>query len=71
MDRYVLVTKRKASSRTPTKEPKAKTQKSINNDRNNRFSILGSNNETDEMIQPVRSQKPPPLYLREETTNNL
>lgn len=69
MDRYILVTKRKASSRSPRKEPKSKISKGNEVDSENRYSILGT--EENEETQPVRQVKPPPIYLREQTSNVL
>ena len=71
LDRYILVTKRKANSRSPREEPKPKTPKCVNQPSQNRFSILST--EDGEELQPesVREHRPPPIYLREQTSNLL
>ena len=70
MDRYITITKRKSSPRTLNMEPNPKQQKK-NMVSQNRFAILDNQDNKDEPTKPVKDYKPPPLYLREPTTNAL
>ncbi|GBP96766.1 Nucleic-acid-binding protein from transposon X-element [Eumeta japonica] len=67
MDRYVTITKRKSSPRSPRFEPSSKQPKNTMASQN-RFALL---DKTEEPTVSTKSFKPPPLYLREATTNEL
>ena len=68
MDRYITITKRKSSPRAINMEPNPKQQRK-NMVSQNRFAILSTENNETEATNPVKDFKPPPLYLREPTTN--
>lgn len=70
MDRYITITKRKSSPRASKLEPTPKQAKH-NAISQNRFSILDNQDEKNETSAKVKTVKPPPLYLREATTNTL
>lgn len=70
MDRYITITKRKSSPRTLKLEPNPKQQKK-NEVSQNRFSILDNQESEVESAKSTKNYKPPPLYLREPTTNAL
>lgn len=70
MDRYITITKRKSSPRAAsTLEPHPKQAKN-NTDNANRFAILAEK-EKEDNTPAKKNFKPPPLYLREPTTNAL
>lgn len=72
LDRYILVTKRKANARSPRKEPNAKFLKGNNSVSQNPFSILSvEDSNIENQNETVKSHKPPPIYLREQTSNVL
>ncbi|XP_065368778.1 uncharacterized protein LOC135961211 [Calliphora vicina] len=70
MDRYITITKRKSSTRTSKLEPNPKQAKK-NPVSQNRFAILDNQESKEKPAKPVKDYKPPPLYLREPTTNVL
>ena len=71
MDRYILVSKRKTSSRSPKQEPKPKIPRGNEQVSQNRFSILSNTVDDEQRPETVRELKPPPIYLREPTSNVL
>ncbi|XP_046803811.1 uncharacterized protein LOC124419235 [Lucilia cuprina] len=68
MDRYVTYTKRKSSPRTSKLEPNPKQAKT-NSVSQNRFALLDNQEREKAPFMPLKDHKPPPLYLREHTTN--
>ncbi|XP_065355182.1 uncharacterized protein LOC135949517 [Calliphora vicina] len=70
MDRHITITKRKSSPRTSILEPNPKQAKK-NPVSQNRFAILDNHESKEKPAKPVKDYKPPPLYLREPTTNVL
>ncbi|XP_037806543.1 probable serine/threonine-protein kinase mkcB [Lucilia sericata] len=70
MDRYVTYAKRKSSPRTSNLEPNPKQAKT-NSVSQNRFALLDNQESEKVPSMTLKDQKPPPLYLREPTTNLL
>jgi len=70
IDRYVHILKRKRSPRpNDNKASKLKkNQQTQNNTIENRFAILAEEEKTS---QPIKSYKPPPIYLREKNSSAL
>lgn len=71
MDKYILVTKRKANARSPRKEPNPKISRRIDSASQNRYSILSIDDDANEEPVSASRPKPPPIYLRERTSNVL
>ena len=71
-DRYIEVVKRKRSPQSATNKPPSKISRGIpeKNQSTNRFDIL-STNDDENVVLPIKTQKPPPIYLREPCNNNL
>lgn len=70
MDRYITITKRKSSPKTSSIAPSPKQIKT-NMRPQNRFAILDNQDNDMEAATTAKNYKPPPLYLREATTNTL
>lgn len=71
MDRYILVNKRKSSPRSSRQEPSLKMHKGIDPVSQNRYSLLSTDNDGQNQNETVKECKPPPIYLREPTSNVL
>ena len=69
MDKYITILKRKRSPRSSKTVPPAKQLRDQLGETGNRFDILA----TDEIEPEVakKTQKPPPIYLREQNSNEL
>ncbi|XP_037826741.1 SPX and EXS domain-containing protein 4-like [Lucilia sericata] len=70
MNRYVSYTNCKSSPRTSKLEPNPKQAKT-NSVNQNRFALLDNQESEKVPSMPLKDHKPPPLYLREPTTNLL
>lgn len=71
MDRYILVTKRKSNARSPPKGPNPKLLKGSDTASENRYALLSNENENVDEKSNTKASKPPPIYLREQTSNTL
>lgn len=74
IDRYITITKRKRSPNSTKVQPTPKILKNTvpsNATNSNRFSILNNDEDENNILEPVKEYKPPPIYLREENSNSL
>lgn len=71
MDRYILVSKRKGNSRSPQSVPNPKIAKGSETQSENRYALLSTDEKDEENNIVARASKPPPIYLREHTSNTL
>lgn len=70
MDRYITITKRKSSPQSAKFQPSSKQPKNAAASQN-RFALLDNAETAETAAVSTNKFKPPPLYLREATTNEL